>query len=485
MSRALLIIGTAVATGVAIFLATRPPQPADGALVVPAGPGSTEAGLSLSDALCQALRLRGIPSHAEELNVLLNQRSLTLEGARPIVRTLGCTLQVVEGLEQVGTSGMGGLQPPFLLQADSDHYLVVAGVDRLTRPRRLLVVRENQKPEWCSAEELYVPGREAVVVQSERARRAGPAVWIAEPQMLLGTLEGGRVYQQQVGLVNVGNDVLEITGASTSCGCTRVKVEPDSLLPGEAGTVSLAIDTRKQGQGHFNVSVILQSNAIDSPTTTLTLSAKIVAQASFDPAHFALGNVLPSEQRRILESVFHCEDCDGTTVEPIYLDRGLEWHALERLQSGGLTLRLGVDFASAEVDAEGRFALRAFVRASDRERTVYELAATGTRCPWIQVMPSTVFVGRLRPGQEHRSTIRFHAFAEGETAIHVPMPEIVQARVNAASLVDVTVKAPPINGLFRTTTLLRVGTHAVNIPIAGVVNPVDGQELLRNDRPLR
>ncbi|MGD1994288.1 MAG: DUF1573 domain-containing protein [Anaerolineae bacterium] len=76
---------------------------------------------------------------------------------------------------------------------------------------------------------------------------------------------------------NVGQGTLEITGVSTSCGCTTAEVDEDRLAPGETATLTVTYDPQAHdGQtGRFMRVVYVRSTDPETPEASLTIQVTV------------------------------------------------------------------------------------------------------------------------------------------------------------------------------------------------------------------
>jgi Protein of unknown function (DUF1573) len=77
---------------------------------------------------------------------------------------------------------------------------------------------------------------------------------------------------------NVGQGALEITGVSTSCGCTTAEVGSRRLAPGGVTDLTVTFDPQAHGgaAGYFMRQVYVRSNDPDTPEATLTIRVTVV-----------------------------------------------------------------------------------------------------------------------------------------------------------------------------------------------------------------
>jgi hypothetical protein len=77
---------------------------------------------------------------------------------------------------------------------------------------------------------------------------------------------------------NTGDGVLDITGFSTSCGCTTVTVSKESLEPGDVADLTVTFDptTHNGATGQFMRQVFIQSTDPGKPEAVLTFHVTVV-----------------------------------------------------------------------------------------------------------------------------------------------------------------------------------------------------------------
>jgi len=94
-----------------------------------------------------------------------------------------------------------------------------------------------------------------------------------------GTIPNDAPVSQVFQVRNVGEGWLEITGVSTSCGCTSAEVTPRRLAPGEVAELRVTYDPRVHGgeAGTFLRQVYIRSNDPEAPEAVLTIHVTVVA----------------------------------------------------------------------------------------------------------------------------------------------------------------------------------------------------------------
>jgi len=94
----------------------------------------------------------------------------------------------------------------------------------------------------------------------------------------LGTVPNNEPVSRVFQVRNVGPGALDITGVSTSCGCTTAEVGSRSLRPGEAADLTVTYDPQvHEGEiGTFLRFVYVRSNDPETPEASLALRVTVV-----------------------------------------------------------------------------------------------------------------------------------------------------------------------------------------------------------------
>lgn len=96
-----------------------------------------------------------------------------------------------------------------------------------------------------------------------------------------GTIPNSAPVTHTIPVRNEGSGLLEITGVSTSCGCTTAEAINRRLAPGEATDLVIVFDPQSHGgeTGTFLRQVYVRSNDPDVPEAVLTFRVTVVEQA--------------------------------------------------------------------------------------------------------------------------------------------------------------------------------------------------------------
>nr|HID12382.1 DUF1573 domain-containing protein [Anaerolineae bacterium] len=93
-----------------------------------------------------------------------------------------------------------------------------------------------------------------------------------------GTIPNTGPVSQTFQVRNVGRGWLEITGVSTSCGCTMAQIGSRRLAPGEVTDLTVTYDPQAHGgaTGEFLRVVYVRSNDPATPEASLTIRVTVV-----------------------------------------------------------------------------------------------------------------------------------------------------------------------------------------------------------------
>ncbi len=108
---------------------------------------------------------------------------------------------------------------------------------------------------------------------------------LSTTEFALGTIPNTEPVSHTFKIRNVGKGRLEITGVSTSCGCTIAEVADRVLDPGEATELVVTFDPQvHDGEtGTFLRQVYIRSNDPETPEAVLTLHVTVVAAQDSAP----------------------------------------------------------------------------------------------------------------------------------------------------------------------------------------------------------
>jgi hypothetical protein len=103
---------------------------------------------------------------------------------------------------------------------------------------------------------------------------------LSETQSDWGTVSNRTVASRDYEVRNTGTGPLEITGVSTSCGCTMAQVSDSRLEPGETAVLKVTYDPQVHNgaTGEFLRMVYLRSDDPDTPEAALSIWLTVVEQ---------------------------------------------------------------------------------------------------------------------------------------------------------------------------------------------------------------
>ena len=101
---------------------------------------------------------------------------------------------------------------------------------------------------------------------------------LVEGVVEFGTIPNSAPVTHTVAVRNEGRGVLQITGVSTSCGCTTAEAANRRLAPGEAADLVIVFDPQAHGgeTGTVLRQVYVRSNDPETPEAVLTFRVTVV-----------------------------------------------------------------------------------------------------------------------------------------------------------------------------------------------------------------
>lgn len=103
---------------------------------------------------------------------------------------------------------------------------------------------------------------------------------LSETKSDWGTVSNRAVASRDYEVRNTGTGPLEITGVSTSCGCTMAQVSESRLAPGETAVLKVTYDPQVHNgaTGDFLRMVYVRSDDPDTPEAALSIWLTVVEQ---------------------------------------------------------------------------------------------------------------------------------------------------------------------------------------------------------------
>jgi hypothetical protein len=96
-----------------------------------------------------------------------------------------------------------------------------------------------------------------------------------------GTHRRGIEVVYEVQFKNVGDQDLQVTGVSTSCGCSSALAGSDAIKPGETGTIKFSYNG--QGMGSVTKALLITTNEAAGNSHTVQLTMTMADPITFNP----------------------------------------------------------------------------------------------------------------------------------------------------------------------------------------------------------
>lgn len=107
----------------------------------------------------------------------------------------------------------------------------------------------------------------------------GPKIVVEPKSWDFGEVEFGKVVEKEFLLKNEGSEILEISRVSTSCGCTKAKVDKEKLEPGEEEKLLVTYDAGAMGRTiigkRIERFVYIRSNDFKNPQLEVIIYARV------------------------------------------------------------------------------------------------------------------------------------------------------------------------------------------------------------------
>ncbi|HVG40723.1 MAG TPA: DUF1573 domain-containing protein [Chitinophagaceae bacterium] len=100
--------------------------------------------------------------------------------------------------------------------------------------------------------------------------------WIDSTAQNLGKLKEGQVAEVTWRFKNTGDKPLIILSANPSCGCTLAEKPEQPITPGGEGVIKAKFDTKSQGVGTKEKTVMVQTNTKNMVSHQLSFRAEVI-----------------------------------------------------------------------------------------------------------------------------------------------------------------------------------------------------------------
>lgn len=311
---------------------------------------------------------------------------------------------------------------------------------------------------------------------------ARPSLVVAEPSRDLGEIVPGEKAVAEFRVENRGAKpvALEAGRPDPLVPGVRVEVAGSPVAPGEAATVSVALDTeRLSGPGAFRVPVT--SDDPEAPRIALSVRATVRPLLAADPGFARWVTVQQEREGTIAQTIW---SRDGATFRVLAVESPLPAlrvtshearDAERRADAAGSQWRVETTLAS---DAPVGALTGYLVVTTDHPRQKrLRIPVSGFVRPIFAVTPPVADVGAVDPSRRLRFTLNVKSFASEDIAIEsaestVPGVELDVVPVEAGRVYDVRltvgpeVAAGPIDGTIRILTA-SPKQRTIEVPLRG------------------
>lgn len=224
-----------------------------------------------------------------------------------------------------------------------------------------------------------------------------------ERQHDFGDLARGAKAEWRFELTNLYTEDVHVAAVRSSCGCTSLRIEKDSLKTHETGAIVATINTdRFLGQKGATVTVTFDKPSF--ATVQLHTRAYIRSDVVFQPGSVQIGAVAQGATVDREVEVAYAGRPDWQVLEVVSGNPHLSATVKEVARAGGqVRYRLCVHLDGGA--PAGYLQEHLVLRTNDRNRTEVPVLVEARVEPPIVISPASLFMGAVEPGQSVTKTI--------------------------------------------------------------------------------
>lgn len=137
--------------------------------------------------------------------------------------------------------------------------------------------------------------------QTNAPAASGAKIVFDSKDFNFGQVDSGELVKHEFIFTNTGDQVLEITGVRTSCGCTTTGESDKKVEPGKTGKIPVQFNSRGYGGG-VHKQIFVTCNDSNQPNVTLNLQGTIWKQIDTIP-QYAVFNMPPDGQKNMTQTI--------------------------------------------------------------------------------------------------------------------------------------------------------------------------------------
>jgi hypothetical protein len=237
-------------------------------------------------------------------------------------------------------------------------------------------VSEEGEPEEESAPVAVQPTEEASETGSSApepvagstakvSRVSGPRIQFENDTFDFGTLYQRETVEHEFTFRNVGDSPLKITKVVSTCACAATAPSKKEVAPGESGAIKVEVRAGLL-RGKLTKAVYVESNAVDEPRATLTITGEIKQEVEVKPLGVYIGRRKVGETMERTVMMRGVEAAEFSILEVTASDPSLQIEGPVRLAGEVARYEMTIRFGPAE--KAGRVNLKVMVQ-TDLEHT--------------------------------------------------------------------------------------------------------------------
>lgn len=298
----------------------------------------------------------------------------------------------VLGLETRGvryslTEESGNILTPLIAHVNNNHFIVIENkIDN-----KFKIIDLPNPPYLMNKEKLEKiwDGYALIFPKLVITKTNHPEVVFDHTDYDFGDVQQYDILKHIFTFLNTGNESLNIKITSTSCGCTAALLSKDSIPPGEEGEIEVTFNPGDK-KGNFLNSVRLTSNDPKLANIELAISGVIVSEIVSIPSQVYFGEILQSEPVTKLVDIFMPQDKE-IKINKVESSKNIISKIIE--QKGNYSVEI-----TAKVSKLGNFNEELLIHTNYERQPVLKIPVYGKVISDIELIPSQLFFGVLRPG---------------------------------------------------------------------------------------
>ena len=305
---------------------------------------------------------------------------------------------------------------------------------------------------------------------------SGPQIVVGSSRVNLGVVPTGTELRLSLPVNNGGSDDLELQHIQSTCSCTVGTISRNPIQPGEEGRIDVRIET-PGAEGEFTQTLTMTSNDPSSPSVLVDFAGDARDVVVPEVSHVRFGKITRGKDGKLekvgLKRAYFSENLHAADFE-VVAGEGFEGRVVEDSQ-GELTLEL---YTTDRV-AAGKEKGSVLVCLKNRNDVCTRLFASVEVVDRFACVPSVVFLGVIRSGQESQVSVELLGISADDDVRVLPIPASISKSISASIVSDgkrrsIAVRVHPVVGARTIAGSITIEVLSPSEPPQRVVLPIRG-----------